>query len=131
MGRRPCKITWYLKFHASGATIFRQVQRSLKIYSMMVSLIWRHLCRVHFQRFCSLTSLRGHYLPQLDESHVSCETTKLGETVISCAWLLIRLTTTRKHWLPKTSWIHELLKQSDPGKLWTLTHVCLKAVTEN
>ena len=32
-------FTWYLKFHAGGPTIFSQVQRSLKIYSMMVSLI--------------------------------------------------------------------------------------------
>ena len=59
-------FTWYLKFHAGGLTIFSQVQRSLKIYSIMVSLIWRHLCRVHFHRFRSLTSASGYYLPQSD-----------------------------------------------------------------
>ena len=56
-------FTWYLKFHAGRLTIFSQVQRSLKIYSIMVSLIWHHLCRVHFHRFQSLTSAMGHYLP--------------------------------------------------------------------
>ena len=50
-------FTWYLKFHASRPTIFSQVQRSLKIYSTMVSLIWGHLCRVHFHRFRSLTKI--------------------------------------------------------------------------
>ena len=59
-------FTWYLKFHAGGLTIFSQVQRSLKIYSIMISLIWRHLCSVHFQRFRSLTSASGYYLPQSD-----------------------------------------------------------------
>ena len=49
-------FTWYLKFHASGPTIFSQVQRSLKIYSIMISLICRHLCRVHFHRFRSIAS---------------------------------------------------------------------------
>ena len=49
-------FTWYLKFHAGGPTIFSQVQRSLIIYSIMVSLIWHQLCRVHFHRFRSLTS---------------------------------------------------------------------------
>ena len=32
-------FTWYLKFHASGPTIFSQVQRSLKISNVIVSLI--------------------------------------------------------------------------------------------
>ena len=54
-------FTWYLKIHASGPTIFCQVQRSLKIYSKMVSLIWRHLCRVHFHSFGSLRSARGEF----------------------------------------------------------------------
>ena len=65
-------FTWYLKFHAGGPTRFSQVQRSLNIYSIMVSLIWRRLCRVHFHRFRSLTSARGHYLPQSDRVEV-CE----------------------------------------------------------
>ena len=33
-----------------------------KIYSIMVSLIRRHLCRVHFHSFQSLASGRDHYL---------------------------------------------------------------------
>ena len=31
-----------------------------KIYSIMVSLIWCHLCRVHFHSFRRLTSARDH-----------------------------------------------------------------------
>ena len=121
----------YIYIYAGGTTIVSQVQRSLKIYSIIVSLIWRHLCRVNFRRFWSLTSARGHYLPQSDESHASCEATKLGETVTSHAWLLNRLTTIRKYWFLKTRWIHEFLKESDLGKLWPLTHVFSKVVTEN
>ena len=75
-------FTWYLKFHAGWPTIFSQVQRSFKIYSIMLSLIWHHLCMVHFHRFESLMSTRGHYLPQSDQSHVRCEVSKLRETVI-------------------------------------------------
>ena len=59
-------FTWYLKFHDGGPTIFSQVQRSLKIYRVMVPLIRHNLCRVHFNRFRSLTSAKGHYLPQSD-----------------------------------------------------------------
>ena len=107
-------FTWYLRFHVGDPTIFSQAQRSLKIYSIILSSIWRHLGRVHFHRFRKLTSARGHYLPQSDKSHVKCEATKLGETVTSYAWQLIRLTTTGKHWFRKPSWIHDPLKQSFP-----------------
>ena len=110
-------FTWYLKFHAGGRTIFSQIQQLLKIYSIIVSLIWRKLCRVNFPRFWSLTSVRVHYLAQSDWSHVSCEVTKLRTTVTSYAWSLNRLTTTWKHWFPKTSWIHELMKQLP--KIWS------------
>ena len=34
-----------------------------KIYSIVASLIWRHLCRVHFHGFRSLTNARNHYFP--------------------------------------------------------------------
>ena len=121
-------FSWYLKFHARWPTIFSQVQRSLKIYSIMVSLIWHHLCMLHFHRFQSLMSTRGHYLPQSDQSHVRCEVSKLREIF---TWLPNRLTATGKRWFLKPSWIHKLLKQSDCGKLWPLTHSCSKAVTEN
>ena len=45
-----------------------------------------HLCRLHFHSFRSLGA-----------NQVSCEPTKLRETVISCAWLPNRLTSTGKH----------------------------------
>ena len=37
VGRRRCKTTyliWYLKFHAGGPTIFSQVQRSFKKFTV-------------------------------------------------------------------------------------------------
>ena len=40
-------------------------------------------------------------IPQSDQSHVSCEAIKLGETVTSYAWLLNRLTTAGEYWFPK------------------------------
>ena len=56
-------FTLYLKFHTSGPTIFQpRYNDHQKIYSTMVFLIWRHLCRVHFHSFRSLTSGRNHYL---------------------------------------------------------------------
>ena len=41
-------FTWYLKFHAGGPKIFSQVQQSLKIYSIMVSLILNDVTYVQF-----------------------------------------------------------------------------------
>ena len=52
--------------------------------------------------------------------------------VTSYAWrLLNRLTSTGNHWFPKPGWLHELVEQSDFGKIWSLTHGCSKAATEN
>ena len=59
-------FTWYLKFHAGRLTIFSQVQRWSKIYSIMVSLIRHYSCRVYFHNFRSLTSARGYNLAQSD-----------------------------------------------------------------
>ena len=44
---------------------------------------------------------------------MSCEVTKLGETITSYTWSLNRVTTTGKHWFPKPCWIHKFLKRSD------------------
>lgn len=61
---------------------------------------------------------------------MTCEPTRHGETAISYPWLLNRLTDTEKHWFPKSSWLHKLVKQFTNHNLWFLTYGSSKAATQ-